>query len=239
MHHLSDHVEESTDLAVLWRRLCEGRLFMSQNFCEAGRCFALLEARSAPLAASSKYVSLLERLFAGESQKSMAWDLGVSGGTLAGYCNRALSAFMPRQCVSRAPVLVAMAALAARGVALDAARCDAVRDDARWMISVTLPGETFSDRISSAELEVVQLSIQGVSHLDVARARGTSIRTVANQLASAFTKLHVSGRGEVRALAIRELASARTQPPPAMATRPLWQLLASEQRPQLTIASVA
>lgn len=242
MHQLSTHVAASVDLAVLWRRLCEGRFFVSETYCEAGRCFAVLEARAEAAGVSAKLVQILERVFEGESQKSMACDLCVSVGTLAGYCNRGLSAFMPHHWVSRAPLVVVMAALAARGAPLGYARYDGVRDDARWVISVELPGQSFCDRISSAELEVIQLSIQGAPHSDIARQRGTSIRTVANQLASAFAKLKVSGRSEVRALAIREHAARlSTQPPPALETMPPLNLpaLAPRQASPFSIASVA
>jgi DNA-binding CsgD family transcriptional regulator len=243
MHHqLSDCVDESTDLALLWQRLCEGRLFVSQTYCEAGRSFAVLEARAGGAAARARYVQILERIFEGESQKAMACELEVSIATLAGYCHRGLSAFMTPQWVSRAPLVVVMAALAARGTALGYARCDGLRDDARWLLSVETPGQTFRDRISSAELEVVQLSIQGEPHASVAQLRGTSLRTVANQLASAFAKLKVSGRSEVRALAIREHAARlQTQPPPALESRPPLSLaaLASRQEPTFSIASVA
>jgi DNA-binding CsgD family transcriptional regulator len=118
-----------------------------------------------------------------------------------------------------------------------------VHDDARWVISVPTPGETFRDRISSAELDVVQLSIQGEPHSSVARLRGTSVRTVANQLASAFAKLKVSGRSEVRALAIREQAA--TQPSQArlsgFQSGPALGLAspAGHQEPVFSIASVA
>jgi DNA-binding CsgD family transcriptional regulator len=208
MHHqLSDCVSESVDLARLWRRLCDGQFFVSHTYGEAGRCFAVLEARGDATPARPSHVRILERVFEGESQKAMACELDVSIGTLAGYCKCGLRAFMAPQWVSRAPLLVVMAALAARGINVKDARCDAVRDDARWVISVEMPGETFRDRLSSAELEVVRLSIQGEPHASVARLRGTSVRTVANQLASAFAKLKVSGRSEVRALAIREYAA--------------------------------
>jgi DNA-binding CsgD family transcriptional regulator len=208
MHHQpSLPVSESTDLALLWQRLCNGSLFVSHTYCEAGRSFAVLEARSDAAPARPSHVRILERVFEGESQKAMACELEVSIGTLAGYCNQGLRAFMAPRWVSRAPLVVVMAALAARGTSLADARCDAIRDDASWVISVETPGETFRDRISSAELEVVRLSIQGEPHSSVARLRGTSVRTVANQLASAFGKLKVSGRSEVRALAIREHAA--------------------------------
>ncbi len=51
--------------------------------------------------------------------------------------------------------------------------------------------------LSSAEKRVVLDLIDGASHRDVARARGTSARTVANQVASIFRKLEVRSQLEL------------------------------------------
>jgi DNA-binding CsgD family transcriptional regulator len=55
------------------------------------------------------------------------------------------------------------------------------------------------DRLTSAEREVVSSALRGDSNADVARTRGTSVRTVANQMASALRKLGVGSRGELAA----------------------------------------
>jgi DNA-binding CsgD family transcriptional regulator len=55
--------------------------------------------------------------------------------------------------------------------------------------------------LTPAEREVVELVLRGKSNREVAEARGTSVRTVANQLAVAFRKLGVSGRLQLYALA--------------------------------------
>ena len=56
----------------------------------------------------------------------------------------------------------------------------------------------------------------------MAGLRGTSRRTVANQLAAVFRKLNLSGRSALRAKAIREYASQRAALPlalPSVASR--------------------
>ena len=68
-----------------------------------------------------------------------------------------------------------------------------------------LHDEAQLEKLSEAEREVVLLVLQGHSSQQIAEARGTSARTVANQLASVFRKLGVSGRGELTAA----LAGAR------------------------------
>ena len=68
---------------------------------------------------------------------------------------------------------------------------------ARWVVSIPRPDLSFPARLSSAELAVVRQLVQGQSHAQISRVRGTSTRTVANQLSTAFRKLGVSGRGEL------------------------------------------
>jgi DNA-binding CsgD family transcriptional regulator len=53
--------------------------------------------------------------------------------------------------------------------------------------------------LSPAERAVVALALEGLSNDQIACRRGSSTRTVANQLASAYRKLGVSGRAELAA----------------------------------------
>jgi DNA-binding CsgD family transcriptional regulator len=53
--------------------------------------------------------------------------------------------------------------------------------------------------LTRAEREVAQLAARGVSNSDIASRRRTSERTVANQLASAYAKMGINGRRELRA----------------------------------------
>ena len=54
-------------------------------------------------------------------------------------------------------------------------------------------------RLSLAEREVAMRVLQGQSNAAIAEARGTSARTVANQIASVFRKLKVGSRAELAA----------------------------------------
>jgi DNA-binding CsgD family transcriptional regulator len=62
-----------------------------------------------------------------------------------------------------------------------------------------IASESMLEPLTDAEREVVVLVLSGHSSKSIAEARNTSARTVANQLASVFKKLHVSGRGELAA----------------------------------------
>jgi len=227
-HSLNERADQNANLAVLWHRLSEGQLFIRDSYCENGRCFAAFEIRESGARPSALKLRVLERLFQGEGQKAVAADMRVSVASVAGYSTAALAAIACRHRVSRAPILLVMAALAARGSDSGPVRHEGWRADGTWLVSVEIPGATFRERLSSSEAEVVRLSIEGEPHATIAELRGTSIRTVANQLASAFNKLRVSGRSSLRALAVREHAAwRRTSPAPALVEalpRPVAQL---------------
>jgi DNA-binding CsgD family transcriptional regulator len=217
---------ETTRLAVLWQSLLEGRLLVIDSYCAGGRCYALLERRSDGQRLSGSGVEILERVFQGESQKSLAYDLGISVATAAAHSATVLRSMQrkqpdsksaPHHLVSRAPLILVMAAMASRGLPLGDALLDCEQQDGSWLISVPLPGATFRGRLSASEWEVVRLAIEGATYADIAGARTASPRTVANQLAAAFRKLRLSGRGMLRAQAIREMAldtAATTGAPP-------------------------
>jgi DNA-binding CsgD family transcriptional regulator len=59
------------------------------------------------------------------------------------------------------------------------------------------------DLLTGAELEVAAALIEGASNQRIAGARGFSVRTVANQVASIFRKLGVRSRGELAAAGTR------------------------------------
>jgi DNA-binding CsgD family transcriptional regulator len=51
--------------------------------------------------------------------------------------------------------------------------------------------------ITPAEREIIRWLLKGMSNAEIARRRGTSARTVANQIASIFRKFGVSSRSEL------------------------------------------
>lgn len=55
--------------------------------------------------------------------------------------------------------------------------------------------------LSPAEREVSLLALQGLPNLEIAKIRGASPRTIANQLATVYRKLGAKGRRELRARA--------------------------------------
>jgi DNA-binding NarL/FixJ family response regulator len=64
------------------------------------------------------------------------------------------------------------------------------------VLSFQLPPPTLPASLSAAERIVALGMLQGLSNSAIARARKTSVRTVANQVASLFQKLGVRSRAE-------------------------------------------
>ena len=86
------------------------------------------------------------------------------------------------------------------------AKLERLLDDGSWIIRVAIPGSHLASRLSPGEWEVARGAIEGKSHAEIAVARGTSRRTVANQLASVFDKTGTSGCPALRAMAAAQHA---------------------------------
>ena len=69
------------------------------------------------------------------------------------------------------------------------------------VLSFPLDAPVSDIHLTPSELEIVAAIREGKTNADIARARGTAVRTVANQLAALFRKLGVRSRSElIRAL---------------------------------------
>lgn len=70
-----------------------------------------------------------------------------------------------------------------------------------WYVVLSYPATTpdADSTLSRAELEVVSAVLRGETTSQIAAARGTTLRTIANQLASAYAKLRVGSRAELAA----------------------------------------
>ena len=70
-------------------------------------------------------------------------------------------------------------------------------DDEYATLSVPLRAAGPRAPLTPAERAVLALLLEGKSNPQIARARRTAVRTVANQVASLFKKLSVSSRAEL------------------------------------------
>lgn len=68
------------------------------------------------------------------------------------------------------------------------------------------------DHLTKAERDVAALVLEGLSNQAIARARGTSVRTIANQVAAVFRKLKVTARVELGRAVLEERARPHRRP---------------------------
>jgi DNA-binding CsgD family transcriptional regulator len=68
------------------------------------------------------------------------------------------------------------------------------------VLSFPIAGAISAPTLSPTEREVLRLVLEGMRNAQIAARRGTSVRTVANQVASLFRKLGVTCRRELLAI---------------------------------------
>lgn len=68
------------------------------------------------------------------------------------------------------------------------------------VLSYDVDAPSLPEMLTPAEQAVVRAILDGESNAAIARARGTSTRTVANQIAAIFDKIGVSSRAELVAV---------------------------------------
>ena len=77
-----------------------------------------------------------------------------------------------------------------------------IGDERFVVISVPIDAMPLADRLTAAERTVAKLAMHGLSNQEIAERRGTSVRTVANQIATILRKLGLSSRRELAARAV-------------------------------------
>ena len=68
------------------------------------------------------------------------------------------------------------------------------------------------DDLTHAEKDVAALVLEGMSNREIALTRGTSVRTIANQVAAIFRKLRVTARVELGQALLRVSAPEHRHP---------------------------
>lgn len=225
---------ERVELAALWEELVMGTSKI-ERWSHTAETWSVVVSRSpGPLGTPSgtmrvRDTEILEQALLCGVRKLVAVDVGLSCSSIAVIMQSCFQ-FMGLDCLpSRIPGLVVAAAHARRHPSTPPAaflKSTRGRERSRHTVTVRRPDAVLSDWLAPAELAVVRLLIEGMSYAEIAEARETSIRTVANQVASGFRRLGVSGRAELLCLLARwglggPTAPQRRTPVPAQsAPRP-------------------
>jgi DNA-binding NarL/FixJ family response regulator len=191
------------ELSGLWHGLRAGAWRFRETFSSAERHFAVVERVSLGKRSRvhNRNLEILTRVLLGQLPKAVAQDMKVAVSTVATGMQECLRGMGLPQRASTPPVLLMMAARATERTELAPTLARLTRIKAKneryWLVSVERPDLEFPVPLSEAEACVVRELVSGRTHAEISANRATSPRTVANQLASAFQKFGVSGRGAI------------------------------------------
>lgn len=203
----------SVSLGTLWAGLLAGRSRVTRAYSDERFHYLELEKQAGtPLAARD--LDLLLPVLLGVQQKVVAADASCSISRVATAASRSVRQLGLDCKTNDVPMLLVMMVRAARQTA-PKAESDACHGhttpDGRLVLRVERPDSELAQCLSPCEWEVLRLRVDGLSLVQIAELRKTSARTVANQVANAYTKLGVSGRLELLSrLVTREIRCDRT-----------------------------
>jgi DNA-binding NarL/FixJ family response regulator len=185
------------DCVATWDCLIDGSKRIVDSFAADGRYYLVTSDRDERHEFDPRLRNILERsLLLGQTQKVIALDLRLAVSTIAARHRQGLE-FMGVSCsASRAPALLIMiGAATGTGDPLRGGRhAEFVWDRRNYRVLAAPSQLGLQALLPIAEEQVVRLLLDGRTHAEIAAERGTSRRTVANQLAGAFRKLGASGR---------------------------------------------
>jgi DNA-binding CsgD family transcriptional regulator len=192
-----------------WRALKAGELRVLRSFTTPDRYYLVLSARPFPTSrAASDEVSamLTERWLAGTPQKVLAIEAGLKPSSICQLLQRGLLRLGLACRPTQVPVVMGMLVSAGTGrPPLDPGRMARFEHGSREcvVLGVARPEPHLSRYVSPAEYVALRMLAEGSSYAQIAGARRVASRTVANQIASGFRRLGVSGRLELQQLLLR------------------------------------
>lgn len=201
------------DLRDIWPALMNGDVHVVDTFYSPSRWFLILQRGVfSPLPDSVR--ALLQHSLLEDSQKRAALECGLAGSTLSTNVAHALKSRGLVTSPAKAPPMLALAAL------VDVAQTGFIGRKSSFRLagedlgvySVERPEGALAPRLSAAERAVLLRVVEGWSYARIAAERRTSCRTVANQVGHAFSRLRVSGRGQLIGLLLRHATNTPLAP---------------------------
>ncbi len=190
----------------LWDELFSGRWKVTAQLSTETHCYLNLIAgapASTALVISAQRQRLFERAVLGESQKLVAFEAGRSRAGVSSLLHECLRTLGLSCKFRHLPLPLALIAHA-RANSGQASLVSISAETNSLVVTIRRPDQTLQRWLSASEYSVARLAMEGKSHAEIAAVRGTSQRTVANQLQSVFSKLKVSGRLELIRFAFSE-----------------------------------
>ncbi|MBI2390673.1 MAG: helix-turn-helix transcriptional regulator [Deltaproteobacteria bacterium] len=193
----------------MWTALVEGRWTLLEHFDRGGRRY-IVAHRNEPRVRGALALSPREEQVAGYAAlghpvKLIAYELGLSSSTVSEHLATAMDKL-------GVPTRADLARVWAGANAMPVEAAAPLDDHERLAVAAADIGERADDpRLNETERGIVAAILRGESNAAIAQARGTSPRTVANQIARMFKKLGVGSRAELVAhvTGTRQRASSR------------------------------
>jgi DNA-binding NarL/FixJ family response regulator len=194
-HAAEASITSSVECLDVWQRLTGRHLEIVGNFATECRAYLVMLARpnasAAPLA--KRKIDVLERMLLGVDRKVISFDLHLSTSTVAQTLKEALGSIGLTCLPSRVPPLLVALVNCAHGVRSN--HLFLSQFEHRNQSYVAMSSEIESDlwrELAPAQRAVLRARAYGKTYADIAAARHTSPRTVANQLAAARRTLGIS-----------------------------------------------
>jgi DNA-binding NarL/FixJ family response regulator len=219
---------EQACLRSLWRDLVGGACVVVDRFFTIDRCYLIVAASGRHEAGvNGRRLAILEGILCGQGQKSIAIELALAPSTIALNARLGLEALGVAGKPSRVhPLLMLAATVACATDDTRLATASAIEegDQQLRVFSVPRPDERLISLLPPAELAVVRHLVEGLCYQEIARLRGTSTRTIANQITAVFRRMRVSGRNELLQRLFQGEA-LRPVPPPTLPPAPAQTLV--------------
>lgn len=186
-------------LSLLWRELTRGLCKVVDGFFTPTRCLLVTTPTASAVPFEGRRLRIVESILCGVGQKSVAIEMNLAPSTVALNARLALESLGIYTKPSRVHPLVMLSAVAARSQDPTAtgALSYLTTEPALRVISIRRPDAGLELSLPPAELAVIRCLVEGASYEEIARRRGTSTRTIANQITAVFRRLRVSGRSEL------------------------------------------
>jgi len=193
--HAAAQAALPADAPAAWRGLLDGESSVVDAFTTTS-CSYLVTTRALPHApVPRRGVIMLERVLTGSYPKRLAADLNLSTSTVATALKDSLDRLGAACLPSKVPFGLAALACAACSEGV----CPKVYVSGARLLGfdceiLTTAVPSLTHLLSPTVEEVLRMHVAGRTHREIAALRGTSCRTIANQLGVAFRRLGGSGR---------------------------------------------
>ena len=198
--HQDTYASQPFALKELWANLRSGAWVIRDVFRTDERFLAVVRRSSTTRErqVSPSKLKLFERVLLGTPPKVVAIEGQRSLSSVTGAMQECLRSMGLSARSSQVPMLLTIAADAwhrpERAAVPGRLSELQFEGESYVVVSVARPDLRFPVSLSMAETEVLRRLLAGDTYAQISGARATSPRTVANQLATAFKKLGVSGR---------------------------------------------